>query len=194
MSPFGVMAGELGDIFWDLPPWIAYEPGFDLGCTVYVANHTGEEKEYALIGRLYRNEALLSEEAMVVYGHAWFTVAPGDFIRIFWALRFDETHAVLVVSLVDRETEDATDSVSTWLVSPAAAGALPPPWPGAPGAPADWSSMLWMMLPIMMMARMGMAIARPEKERIVVVATPEEARRLLQPEEARKLLPPGRRE
>ena len=40
--------GELGDIFWDLPPWIVYSPGYDVGCSIYVANPTEVEKEYAL--------------------------------------------------------------------------------------------------------------------------------------------------
>ena len=194
MSPpqLRVMAGEMGDIFWDLPPWIIYAPGYDLGCTIYVANHTDEEKEYALMGALYRNGALLSEEALPVYGYTWFKVAAGDFIRIYGALRFDETDADLFVGLIERESNVATDSVSTRLVAPAAAGALPPSWPGAPGTVgADWSAMLWMMMPVMMMAMM-VAIARPGKEKVVVVTTPEEAREILPPEEARRLLPPGR--
>jgi len=191
MSPPQIkgMAGELGHIFWDLPPWIAYVAGFDMGCTIYVANNTDAEKEYAMIGRLYRNETLLSEQAILVYDHTWFKVEPGDFIRLYGALRFDETDAILEVSLVERETEVAADTVSTWLVSPTAAAW--PPWPGAPGSP-DWSSLLWMMMPIMMMGMMAAAIARPEKEKIVVVTSPEEIRKLLPPEEARKLLPPGR--
>ena len=33
MSPqITVMAGQLGDIFWDLPPWLIYTPGYDIGC------------------------------------------------------------------------------------------------------------------------------------------------------------------
>jgi hypothetical protein len=186
MSPLRVLEGELGDIFWDLPPWITYAPGYDLGCTIYIANHTDEEREYALISALYRDERLLSEEALPVYGHTWFKVEPGDFVRIYGALRFDETDADLFVGLVERESNLPTDSVSTRLVAPAAAGALPPTWPGAPGAPgADWSSMLGMMMPIMMMGMLAMAIARPKEEKVVVAAPPSEERRLL---------PPGRRE
>jgi hypothetical protein len=170
MSPpeLRVMAGELGDIFWDLPSWITYSPGFDLGCTIYVANHTEEEKEYALMGRLIRDDTLISEEALPVYGYAWFKVTPGDFIRLYGALRFDETDVDLTVSLIERETEQVADSVSTRLVAPAAAGALPPTWPGAPGAPGagfDWSSML---MPVVMTALMGMVVVsavRPAKEK-----------------------------
>ena len=95
-----VMAGELGDIFWDLGPYIVYSPGFDIGCTIYVANHTDSEKEYALMARLSRNTALIGEEALPVYGQTWFKVDPGDFIRLYGAFRFDETDADLIVSPV----------------------------------------------------------------------------------------------
>ena len=189
MSPpqITVMAGQLGDIFWTLPPWITYSPGFDLGCTIYVANPTDEEKEYALMGRLVRDETLISEEALPVFGYAWFKVAPGDFIRLYGALRFDETDADLTVNLLERETEQVTDSVSTRLVAPTAAGALPPAWPGVPGAPGvDWTSML---MPVVMTAMMGMVMVsavKPAKEK-EEVAPPRVGKE-------RKLLPPGREE
>ena len=51
MTPVNVMSGTLGDIFWDLAPWITYEPGYDLGCSIYVANPGDAEKEYTLIGQ-----------------------------------------------------------------------------------------------------------------------------------------------
>jgi len=181
------MAGELGDIFWDLPPWITYSPGFDLGCTIYVANATDSEKEYALMGKLSRNTTLISEESLPVYGYAWFKVAPGDFVRLHGALRFEETDADLTVSLVERESEQVTDSVSTRLVTPTA-GALPPAWPGVPGVPGfDWGSLLSMFMPVMMMGVMGMVIVsavKPAKEKEEGLAVKEE----------RKLLPPGREE
>ena len=44
-----VMAGQLGDIFWDLAPWITYAAGYDLGCNIFVANPTDTVKEYALM-------------------------------------------------------------------------------------------------------------------------------------------------
>ena len=74
-----VMGGELGNIFWDLPPWIVYAAGYDLGCTIYVANPTDTEKEYALMSRLSSNETVISEEAVKVFGYAWFKVDPKDF-------------------------------------------------------------------------------------------------------------------
>ncbi len=188
MTPVSVMSGSLGDIFWDLPPWITYAPGFDLGCSIYVANPTTLEKEYALMARLYQGETLISEEALPVFGYAWFKVAPADFVRLRGALRFNESDADLAVLLVERETEEVTDSAITRLVAPQAAGALPPAWPGAPGATGtgfDWSTLLFMMLPVMMLGT------------VIGAAKPSENRKKAEPAVSsgeRKLLPEGRKE
>ncbi len=187
MSPQStVMAGKLGDIFWDLPPWLTYTPGFDIGCSIYVANHSDTEKEYALMARLTRDTVVISEEALPVFGYAWFKVEPNDFIKLYGALRFAESDCDLTILLVERETEEITDSVATRLVAPATAGALPPAWPGAPGGTGtDWASML---MPVMMMGMFGIAIVSALK--------PEEKKEetALPGREERKLLPPGRRE
>ena len=113
-----VMAGQLGDIFWDLAPWIVYDPGYDLGCNIYVANHTNTAKEYALMARLSRDTTVISEEALPVFGYTWFTVEPGDLVTLKGALRFSESNADLTVSLVERESGEATDAVVTLLVPP----------------------------------------------------------------------------
>ena len=187
MSPeITVMGGELGNIFWDLPPWIVYAVGYDLGCTIYVANPTDTEKEYALMSRLSSNETVISEEAVKVFGYAWFKVDPKDFIKLRGALRSDESDVVLSVLLVERETQEIADSVSTSLVAPAVS-TLPPTWPGAPGTTGttgfDWSSLMAMMLPIMMLGIVASAV-KPGKEK-------EEAPTV---REERKLLPPAREE
>lgn len=178
MSPeITVMGGELGNIFWDLPPWIVYAPGYDLGCTIYVANPTDTEKEYTLMSRLSSNEAVISEEAVKVFGFAWFKVDPKDFIRLRGALRADETDVILSVLLVERETEQVADSVATSLVAPAVS-TLPPTWPGAPGTTAfDWSSLLLMIVPFMILGTIAPALASSEKKK-----------------EEKKLLPLGRGE
>jgi len=188
MSPeITVMGGELGNIFWDLPPWIVYAAGYDLGCTIYVANPTDTEKEYTLMSRLSSNETVISEEAVKVFGYAWFKVDPKDFIRLRGALRSDESDVVLSVLLVERETQEIADSVSTSLVAPTVS-ALPPTWPGAPGtteaAGFDWSSMLMMMLPIMMLGVVGSAVKLGKEKEEVTTTVREE----------RKLLPLGREE
>jgi hypothetical protein len=187
MSPQStVMAGELGDIFWDLPPWLTYTPGYDIGCSIYVANHSDEEKEYALMARLTRDTTVLSEEALPVFGFTWFKVEPNDFIRLYGALRFAESDCDVTILLIERETEEVTDSVTTRLVAPTTAGTLPPAWPGAPGGTGtDWSSML---MPVMMMGMFGVvmvsALKSEEKKEEVALPIREE----------RKLLPPGRKE
>jgi len=188
MSPeLTVMGGELGNIFWDLPPWIVYAPGYDLGCTIYVANPTDTEKEYTLMSRLSSNETVISEEAVKVFGFAWFKVDPKDFIRLRGALRADESDVVLSVLLVERDTEQIADSVSTNLVAPAVS-ALPPTWPGSPEAPGttafDWSSVLTMMFPVMMLGVVASAVKPAKEKEETIPATAEE----------RKLLPPGRGE
>ncbi len=187
MSPeITVMGGELGNIFWDLPPWIVYATGYDLGCTIYVANPTDTEKEYALMSRLSSNETVISEEAVKVFGYAWFKVDPKDFIKLRGALRSDESDVVLSVLLVERETQEIADSVSASLVAPAVS-TLPPTWPGTPGTTGttgfDWSSLLGMMLPIMMLGIVASTL-KPGKEREEAPLDREE----------RKLLPPGRKE
>lgn len=165
-ADISVMSGKLGDIFWDLPPWITYAPGFDIGCTIYVANPTAVEKEYALMARLYRGETLVSEESLPVFGYAWFKVAAGDFVRLRGALRYDESDADVSVLLIERETQEVTDSAVTRLVAPQGASSLPPTWPGAPGSSqtgSDWSSLLYMMLPVLMLG-MVMVAVKPKQE------------------------------
>jgi hypothetical protein len=186
MTPVNVMSGTMGDIFWDLAPWITYEPGYDLGCSIYVANPGDVEKEYTLMARLSREGTVISEEVLPVFGYTWFKVAPYDFIRLRGALRFDESDGELAILLVERETEEVTDSVVTLLVSPATAGVLPPTWPGGTSiAGFDWSSLLYMMFPVMMLGTVVTAARPKENEREPVpVAVTEE----------RKLLPEGRQE
>ena len=171
-----VMAGKLGDIFWDLSPWIVYAPGLDIGCNIYVANPTDTVKEYALLARLSRNTTKLSEEALPVFGYTWFKVDPGDFITLKGALRFAESNADLSVSLIERETQEATDWVVTSLVAPTTS-ALPPAWPGATGVTTDWSSMLGLMMPMLMFGMLGMVMVSAFK-----------------PKEEKKLFPLERRE
>ena len=188
MSPeITVMGGELGNIFWDLPPWNVYAAGYDLGCTIYVANPTDSEKEYTLMSRLSSNETVISEEAVKVFGFAWFKVDPKDFIRLRGALRSDETDVVLSVLLIERETEQIADSVFTSLVAPTVS-TLPPTWPGLPGEPGetgfDWSSMLMMVFPFMMLGVVASAVKPGKEKGEMIPATTEE----------RKLLPPGRGE
>ena len=167
-----VMSGSLGDIFWDLAPWIVYTPGYDLGCNIYVANPTDTAKEYALMARLSRDTTVISEEALPVFGYTWFTVEPGDLVTLKGALRFNESNADLTVSLIERESGEVTDVVITLLVSETTS-ALPPGWGGTPGTPGttttDWSSMLGTMMPMLMLGMFGMVMVsafKPQKEMV----------------------------
>lgn len=176
------LAGGLGDIFWDLQPSITYSPGSELGCTLYIANPTDIEREYALMSRLSSNEIVISEESIKVYGYAWFKVDPGDFIRLHGALRFDETDCVLSVMLIERESGELTDYVSTSLSAPTV---TTPGWPGGwpEGTTVIEAGFSW-FLPMLMLGMMGVMIAGMFK--------PEEEKRIAVPIEERKLLPLGR--
>jgi hypothetical protein len=167
-----VMSGPLGDIFWDLAPWIVYDPGFDLGCNIYVANNTSTAKEYALMARLSRGSMVISDEALPVFGYTWFTVDPGDLVTLKGALRFSDSNADLTVSLIERESGAATDAVVTQLVQQTNSS-LPPSWPGTPGTPGttqtNWNSMLGMMMPVLMLGMLGMVVvsaSRLQKETV----------------------------
>ncbi len=163
----GAMSGSLGDIFWDVAPLVAYSPGFDLGCNIYVANPTDAEKEYALMARLTRQSTIVSEEAIPVFGYTWFKVDPDDFVTLKGALRFNDSDADLTLSLMERETGEAIDTVATRLLAPATSS-LPPAWPGAPGTGGtgtDWSSMMSMMVPVIGFVMLGMVMASSLKPR-----------------------------
>lgn len=179
-----IMGSELGDIFWDLAPWITYEPGYDLGCSIYVANPSETEKEYSLIARLAQGTIVISEEVLPVFGYSWFKVAPSDFVKLKGALRFDDSDCELVVLLIDRETEEIADSVVTVLISPETAGVLPPSWPRtSTGTSSDMSMMMAMMLPIMMIGMIGAATSSGKEKKEAATE-----------KDTVKLLPPGRKE
>jgi hypothetical protein len=149
---------QLGDIFWDLPSWITYAAGYDLGCCIYVANTTDTVREYALMAVLSRDTTLISEGSIKVYGHAWFAVDPGDLIRLFGAIRLEETDMNLTVNLIERESEEIVDSISTKLVSPS----LLPSLPGIVTIPMnDWMAMIAM---VMMLGMTFYMLKQPESE------------------------------
>ena len=78
------------------------------------------------------------------------------------ALRFTESNANLTLSLMERETGEATDSVVTSLVEQTTSS-LPPGWPGSGGGTGtttiDWSSMMSGMMPMLMFVMLGMVMA-----------------------------------
>ncbi len=155
--------GVRGDIFWDLPPWLNYSPGYDLGCHIYVANPTEEDRGYALIAELASGSTVISEEALPVFGYTRFEVEAGDFIELDGSLRFDSSNVVLTVKLVDPETSEVIDAVATMLVAPGnSASALPPPWPGSAGVATgetDWTSLMGFIMPLLMLVMLTAMLA-----------------------------------
>ena len=157
------LSGSLGDIFWDLLSSVLYSPGTELGCSIYVANPTEEEREYALMSRLSADGLLISEESVTVFGCAWFKVNPGDFIKLQGALEFEDSNAALEVLLIERESDEAADSVSAYLVAPEAlTSGFPVGWPGGTtvaGTDTDWLGTMMMLL---MMGLAAGLIAAPQ--------------------------------
>jgi hypothetical protein len=145
-----------GDVFWDLPPWISYIAGTDLGFSLYVATPTDTAKEYALISNLSQDSTVLSEESIKVFGYAWFQVEPGDWVRLHGSLRLEDTNCLLTVLLVEKETEEVVDSVSTYLRMPTTS-ALPPAWPGS-GTTVETTDLMGLIYPLMMLGLIGAMI------------------------------------
>ena len=144
----------LGDVFWDLPSALYYEPGAEIGATVYVANPTEEPHEYSLRTKLIRDTTVLSEEPVTVHGYAWFPVDAGDFIGMFGAFSFDETDCLVSLELVERETEEVVDTAETYLMPLPRAPAWP--LPGMPGVTViDMSN--WLMV-FLMLALLGVTV------------------------------------
>jgi hypothetical protein len=159
-----VMSGIEGDIFWDLAPYIVYNPGLDIGCNIYVVNPTETAKEYALMAKLIRGGVVLNEEGLPVFGFTWFSVEPGDLVVLKGALRFSDSNADLSVSLLERSTEAVTDSVTTSLVTPTSATSpLPPAWPGTTGGGTNWSSLIFFLMLVILGAAMASAL-KPKAE------------------------------
>jgi hypothetical protein len=160
-----VMSGQMGDIFWDLPSWMAYASGYDLGCNIYVANPTDRVMEYALMARLVRNGQTLTEEALPVFGYTWFKVEPGDFITLKGALRFNDSDADLTVQLIEKESGEVADAVTTRLITTENTAVLPPAWPGSTGSSGtDWSSLFTTLFPFVMLGIVAAMLLRPQKE------------------------------
>jgi hypothetical protein len=175
-----VMGGPTGDIFWDLPSWMAYASGYDIGCNIYVANPANTAMEYALMAHLVRNGQTLSEEALPVFGYTWFKVDPGDFITLKGALRFNDSNADLTVQLIEKESGEVADTVTTRLVSTENTAALPPAWPGSPNSSGgDWTSLLNTLFPFLLLGIMAVVLLKPQKDKGTTVTIPATQKEML---------------
>ena len=146
------LASRGADILWDLPPYIYYTPGYDIGCTIFIANHRDSDGEFSIKGYLALDSKLLREVELNVYGTTWFPVRSGEYIRLHGSVVFERTDVTFVIELIDRKTQFVADSVSTRLVMPTT-GIMPPSWPTPITAPItttiDWSSIVMMIMVIM---------------------------------------------
>lgn len=154
------LVGTIGDIFWDLPTWVQYLAGSELGCIIYVANPTDEAKEYSLMSVIVSNGETLLEEAITVHDLTWFEVDPNDFIRLFGALSFNFTNVTLIVQLIEKESNEVVNEVSTYL----SATQWPPGWPGGAVGGFDWTSLLMLIMLVVMGIVMVKSVTKEEKK------------------------------
>jgi hypothetical protein len=112
-----------------------------------------------------------------VFGYTWFKVEPGDFGKLNGALRFSESDVVLIVVLVEKETNEETDTVTTQLV-PVSTSVLPPWLGGSTTTTTDWSSLLGLMLPFLMLGMVAVAL-KPQTQKKESTAPIKEEKKLL---------------
>ena len=163
--PVTVMGGKLGAIFSDLPSYIVYNAGFDIGCTIYVANDTNVPHDYALMAYLTNGSTLISEEALPVYGYTWFTVDPGDVATLKGALSFAQTGCSLTIALIEKVSGQPTDYMYVTLVVPSVS--VPPPvlsttptTSTSTTSSSTWSSIFNSLLPVLMFGMLGIMITK----------------------------------
>ncbi len=157
-----VLSSSIGDIFWDLAPYLVYIPGSTMGATIYVANPSGSDREYSLMIRLYDADGqLVSEEAHVVYGYTWFEVKAGQYVKIQSELGFDYSDKILNVVLIDRSTDNEIDNVTTYLVMPQAQAIIPG---GGTVSGTDWDSIMSIIMMIMTLGVVSSMISKGDGE------------------------------
>lgn len=149
---------EKGRIFWDLPPQVDYVPGSDLACAFYVVNPASYVMRYSLNADLFYKAFVIERQTVPVNGLDSFAVDPGDFITVRGTLRFGETNAELHVALVDADTGEICDTVSTNLVQ---AGAVTAYTPSPVRITAD---VTWIIVPIAVLGLLGTVMTRAARE------------------------------
>ena len=150
------------NISWNLSPYLAYTPGYDIGCTIWVANFTDSPKECSLVARITEDSTLVSEETLLVSGETWFSVGPGVTLELPGKMSFSNTNVDLVLLLVDRESEEVLDSLTARLVSPVAI------WPLS--GPTTVELLIGSMIGIVLLGMVGAAtrglLKSPEKKEV----------------------------
>ena len=155
------LVGQYGDLFIDLPPTIAYAPGTELVCDIYVANPTDVDREYMMMITVATVEGkALAEYPIKVDNGLRFVVEAHNVLGLPGAIACEYTDAVATFNLYEREFGGITDSTSVVLVS--AGTDLSTPAPALPFLPApstttpgfDWSGIISIMAMAMMMGMM----------------------------------------
>lgn len=151
--------GKYGDLFWDVAPSMVYTAGAEFHARIYVANITDVDRQYMLMATVSREDQALSEFPVTVDGASWFTVEANNVVSLPGAMTVDYTDAVLTLSLYERESNEATDSVFTVLGSQGTQ--YFPQLPGLPQLPAGAADMMsplttLIMLVVVMMMLSGM--------------------------------------
>jgi hypothetical protein len=148
----------LGDVFWSLQPALVYVAGTEIPVTIYVANPTDEDREYALSARIQREGRTVIEYPIRIDDLVWFPVEKQNAIRLPGSLRLGYTDSALVLELYERQSNQVVDSVSAALTS-AGTQALPglpglPPVPTPTEPSTDMFSSIFTVMMVMVMMTM----------------------------------------
>lgn len=168
------LAGEYGDLFWNLQIALQYLAGSEIHCILYVANVTDTDREYMLMATASLAGAPLAEYPITVDGLSWFTVEAQSTVRLPGSIRIGYTDCILTLSLYEKESNAITDSVSVALTSYGPLLPEPPPLPTLPDLPYtgpvptapidDWMGIIMMVMVLMMVGTMmkGVTKERPK--------------------------------
>jgi hypothetical protein len=155
------VGGSYGDILWDVPRVVQYLAGEDIYATIYVANTTDQDRSYMLRMRVLDSTgSVVGEGTLRVNNMAWFDLGTWEYAILPGSMRVNMTGVTLVVELVERESNEATDRVSTLLVSPTLAQL--PIWGGMPTV--GGMDLMSLIVLTMMMGMMAM-VAKEEKKK-----------------------------
>jgi len=154
-----------GTVFWDLPSGQAYVGGVQLFCKVFVYNPTSVDRNYMLQGKATRGEATLSQVSITVNNQSWFTVPAGDILAMPGVFTVDYTDVAFILELVEEETGEVVDSISTALTS--SGTEQYPVLPGLPGQipSTPTTDVMNLMLPIIMLMMLGTMMVPMFKKR-----------------------------
>jgi len=157
---------QYGDIFWDLFPVLAYVPGTEIPCIIYVANPTDTDRVYMISAALIRDGETLVEYPIRVDNVTEFPVEANSVISLPGSLVMAFSDCALTLNLYEKEQNEVVDSVSAALTSTGTAGLPDVPTPGLPGlppvydVPGDTGNIISSMVEIMIMMMVMMMMMK----------------------------------